>query len=98
MGWFYRRERKKRLKKKLIETINRETYEEALKFVDLCITRKCDIALIDYYLDYDANELSGMFVAKELRRKGFEGLIFIHSANEGIDLDYSIVNGFITKG
>lgn len=74
------------------------TYAEAMLFVSKCNTECCDIAVVDYYLDYEDAELSGMHIAINLRKQGFKGLIFIHSANEGIDLDYSVIDGFIAKG
>jgi hypothetical protein len=59
---------------------NRE--EASIQYVEQCLNMHVDVALLDVHLEYDDGYLFGPDIAVELRRRGFQGTIMLHSANE----------------
>lgn len=75
------------------------TAQEARAFADEVLIKKPDIVVLDHCLDYDYESLKGLDIAKEIRKRGFEGCIVLQSDQESLreEVDFDVVDGLTVR-
>lgn len=82
-----------------------------VRYLSLVKERRPDALIIDYFLDFETSSSSGeetetsisllgVDIAERCRKEiGYEGVILIHTANEGVSevLNYDVVDGLLPK-
>jgi hypothetical protein len=68
-----------------------ERVEDVDLFVSRVVNQGADIVILDQHLDYehDADEILGTQVAATLRRRGFAGMVVIHTADARVEYHHA---------
>jgi len=84
--------------------IRGSTITEARNFADEVKTRRPDIVVLDFCLDFEVSSgvfqsIKGTEIAKEIRQKGYEGCIIMQSEQDGLSnkVDFEIIDGITGK-